>query len=223
MAEAEGCSCSRMFSSRYMSSDSPVNERAECQVQEQNCILVNDDSFRIPPEFPGMFSPHLPLDVELCFESQLPGSTKLNLEAASITSITSAYVGSTSAFNTTEQCLCLARTGCHGDSSSSYSQDRMDHNLVIPLCQRNSLDLQATNSLEPEIKVSFDNNQNLGFCSKFFQDLYRGVPASNLFEPLQRSAEIDETAKCRPAYINFEGNECNKVSSFVFLVFYLLH
>jgi hypothetical protein len=179
------------------------------KVQEQNYRLLSDDCFNMLRDFPEMFSPQPPSDIGLHFHSQ-GGSTKLNLGNASITSITSGYVGSTSSFSTTEQCMSLPRAGCHGHSLSSCSQ-------------LNSLDLQAGNNLEPLMKLSFENNQNLRSSAKLFQNLYSDLPGSHLFELLQKSAELDNTMQWRPTYVSFEGNQRNEVSSFIFLLCCLLH
>lgn len=179
------------------------------KVQEQNYKLLNDDCFKMLRDFPEMFSPQPPSDIGFHFHSQ-GGSTKLNLGNASITSITSSYVGSTSSFSTTEQCMSLPRAGCHGHSLSACSQP-------------NSLDLQAGNNLEPLMKLSFENNQNLRSSAKLFQNLYSDLPGNNRFELLQKSGELDNTMQSRPTYISFEGNQCNEVSSFIFLLCCLLH
>nr|XP_023877406.1 myb family transcription factor PHL5-like [Quercus suber] len=50
--------------------------------------------------------------------------------------------------------------------------------------------------LESLMKVPIQNNQSL---------------KSDLFELLQKSAELDSSLKWRPNYISFEGNQCNKV------------
>ena len=131
---------------------------------------------------------------------------------SSIARITSSYTGSTSAFSTTEQCTCLPQTHCHGDSSSPCSQFLKNHNLVVPSCQtysnnwsqdQNNLDLQSSYYQESLMKVPIQNNQSL---------------KSDLFELLQKAAELDSSLKWRLNYISFEGNQCNKVSSFIFCI-----
>ena len=105
--------------------------------------------------------------------------------------------------------MCLPQTRSHSNSLSSSSQFLKNHNLVIPSCQpysniesqdQDSLDLQSTDYMESLLKVPLQNNQNL---------------RSELFELLQNSDELDSSLKWRPTYISFEGNQCNKVSSFI--------
>ena len=77
-------------------------------VQEWNNELLNDDSFNIPRGIPETLSSQPPSDMGLYYLQGLEGvSTELNLRTASIASITSSYIGSTSAFSTTEQCMCF--------------------------------------------------------------------------------------------------------------------
>jgi hypothetical protein len=181
--------------------------------QEWSNILLNEDSFNIPRDIPETFSSPPPSDMGLYYFQGFEGvSTKLNLRAASITNITSSHTGSTSAFNTSEQCMCLPQTRSHSNSLSSSSQFLKNHNLVIPSCQpysniesqdQDSLDLQSTDYMESLVKVPLQNNQNL---------------RSELFELLQNSDELDSSLKWRPTYISFEGFQCNKVSSFIFCI-----
>uniref|UniRef100_A0A7N2R266 Uncharacterized protein n=1 Tax=Quercus lobata TaxID=97700 RepID=A0A7N2R266_QUELO len=106
---------------------------------------------------------------------------------------------------TTEQCMCLPQTHSHSDSSSPCSQFLKNHNLVVPSCQPYSnnwsqdpdnLDLQSSDYLESLMKIPIQNNQSL---------------KSDLFELLQKPAELDSSLKWRPNNISFEGNQCNKV------------
>ena len=182
-------------------------------VQEWNNELLNDDSFNIPRGIPETLSSQPPSDMGLYYLQGLEGvSTKLNLRNASIASITSCYTGSTSAFSTTEQCMCLPQTHSHSDSSSPCSQFMKNHNLVVPSSQpysnnwsqdQDNLNLQSSDYLESLMKVPIQNNRNL---------------KSDLFEFLQKSAELDSSLKWRPNCISFEGNQCNKVSSFIFCI-----
>ena len=183
------------------------------KVQEWNNELLNDDSFNIPRGIPETLSSQPPSDMGLYYLQGLEGvSTKLNLRTASIASITSSYTGSTSAFSTTEQCMCLPQTHSHGGSSSPCSQFMKNHNLVVPSCQpysnnwsqdQDNLNLQSSDYLESLMKVPIQNNQSL---------------KSDLFELLKKSAELDSSLKWRPNYISFAGNQCNKVSSFTFCI-----
>lgn len=108
--------------------------------------------------------------------------------------------------------MCLPQTHGHGNSSSPCSQFLKNHNLVVPSCQsysnnwsqdQDNLDLQSSDYLESLMKFPIQNNQSL---------------KSDLFELLWKSAKQDNSLKWRPNYISFEGNQYNKVSSFIFCI-----
>lgn len=162
------------------------------KVQEWNNELLNDDSFNIPRGIPETLSSQPPSDMGLYYLQD--------------------YTGSTSAFSTIEQCMCLPQTHSHGNSSSPCSQFLKNHNLVVPSCQsysnnwsqdQDNLDLQSSDYLESLMKFPIQNNQSL---------------KSDLFELLWKSAKQDNSLKWRPNYISFEGNQYNKVSSFIFCI-----